>query len=149
MLIWLSSSHLLDHYLELASVAWHATCRRRPHPLLPPGDYSAPCRLVGFSSAPAGASDVVCRALQVSANDRCGAFAAVHWLQWYQVSPLPFSRTACDVLSVTWKGPVHRGSDHFLLITFRNTQSAVGDTSPACLSPVLSPTYSANAVTRL
>lgn len=36
-----------------------------------------------------------------------------------------FRRTACVVGSTTCIGPVHLGSDHFLLIAFRRTHSAV------------------------
>eukprot|EP00064_Thunnus_orientalis_P020729 superscaffoldBa00005869_g20874 len=72
--------------------------------------------------------------------------AAVHWLQWNQVSPLPCKRTAWDVLSLTRYGPVHLGSDHFRLMTLKRTQSAVGTTSalswPRCLRRAWPPCYS-------
>ena len=92
----------------------------------PPGDYSAPFVEVGSVSESADSVLFSWRFVWISLKERCGSSAAAHWLQWNQVSPFPLRRTAWEVFSVTWNGPVHLGSDHFLLMTLSRTHSTSG-----------------------
>lgn len=66
----------------------------------------------------------VFKSLLISRKARDGGEAGARCVRWCQLAPvLPFTQTACEVRSVTSHGPVHLGSDHFLLWTFTCAQS--------------------------
>ncbi len=68
----------------------------------------------------------VLRSTAVCAKDLLGGSHAAQADKWYHVSPFPARRTQCEVLEVTFRGPDHLASFHFLRNFFSLTHSVGG-----------------------